>query len=283
MTWETLEHPQDGSPLVLVPAGPFLMGLPGNDLFAEDHEKPLREISLAAYWIDIYPVTNARFGKFVMAGGYDDAEWWSRAGWEWKKEAGVHEPLQWREPGWDGPDQPVAGVSWYEAEAYAHWAGRRLPTDAEWEKAARGTDGRRFPWGNEWPTPDLANFNSHVGRTTPVGLYREGASPYGCQDMAGNVNNWVSDWYWPEFGRFCVQQGMLTNPHLHDQLRTHLGADLITFKVDRGGGFATSRENQEVLGCTRKVYWHPRAREAWNGFRTAMDHTPNEPPDLPRR
>jgi iron(II)-dependent oxidoreductase len=110
-----------------------------------------------------------------------------------------------------------------------------------------------------------------VGRTTPSGLFPAGASPYGCHDMAGNVNNWTSDWYWPEFGRYCVAHGLLRNPHLQDQLREKIGAEFLTDKVDRGGGFATPREYHEVLGCTRKVHWPPEMREPWNGFRTALD------------
>jgi formylglycine-generating enzyme required for sulfatase activity len=271
MNYETLEQAPDSSLMVLVPAGPFLMGLPENDFLAEEHEKPEREAYLSAFWIDVHPVTNARFGRFLEAGGYENEALWAPEGWAWKGRHRVHQPLTWGQAGWDGPEQPVAGVSWYEADAYARWVGRRLPTDAEWEKAARGTDGRRYPWGNDWPTPALCNFNQSVGRTTPVGLYLEGVSPYGCHDMAGNVNNWTSDWYWPLFGRFCVEQGMLRNPQLHDALRTHLGTKQIREKVDRGGGFATPREYHEVCSCTRKVHWTPEAREPWNGFRTARD------------
>lgn len=270
MTWDTFEHPRDGAPMVLVPDGPFIMGLPESDFLAEPHEKPKRFVHLSAYWIDTEPVTNARFRKFMEAGGYQDAQWWATAGWEWRQRHQIEQPAQWGQAGWDGPDQPVAGVSWFEADAYGRWADRRLPTDAEWEKAARGTDGRRYPWGDDWPTPDRVNFDNRVGRSTPVGLYPSGISPYGCLDMAGNVNNWVADWYWPDFGPFCVQQGLLRNPQLHDKLRTHLGAGPITEKVDRGGGFATPREVQEVVGCTRKVHATPGTREPWNGFRTAL-------------
>jgi formylglycine-generating enzyme required for sulfatase activity len=271
MNVETREHARDGALMVRVPAGSFLMGLADGDFLAEDHEKPQRQVFLSAFWIDLYPVTNGRYRRFLESGGYDDAEWWTAEGWAWKARRRVREPRTWGEAGWDGHDQPVAGVSWYEADAYARWAGRRLPTDAEWEKAARGTDGRRFPWGDDWPVATLANFDNLVGRTTPVGLYPDGVSPYGCHDMAGNVNNWVSDWYWPDFGRFCVGQQLLCNPHLHDQLRERLGRSLIAEKVDRGGGFATDRAFQEVLGCTRKVHAPPDTREPWNGFRTAMD------------
>jgi iron(II)-dependent oxidoreductase len=273
MNRETFEHPRDGSLMVLIPAGSFLMGLPDNDLLAEDHEKPQRRVLLPDYWIDVYPVTNSRYARFLTDGGYQQRECWSRAGWKWLQRAGVETPEQWAQAGWDGPDQPVAGISWYEAEAFARWAGRRLPTDAEWEKAARGDDGRRYPWGDEWPGPKHANCDMTVGRTTPVGLFPLGVSPYGCHDMAGNVNNWVDDWYWPEFGRYCVENNLLAQPHLDDALRDRLDVATMTDKIDRGGGFATPGMHHEVLGCTRKVWWRPNTREPWNGFRTAMDAT----------
>jgi formylglycine-generating enzyme required for sulfatase activity len=250
------------------------MGLPSEDFLAEDHEKPARQITLSSFWIDIYPVTNARYRLFMEAGGYEQSAWWHMDGWKWRNDQQITQPLQWDQPGWDGPDQPVAGVSWFEAEAYARWAGRRLPTDAEWEKAARGVDVRRYPWGNDWPNPRMANFDNVVGRTTPVGLYPDGISPYGCYDMAGNVNNWTSDWYHWAFGLFCSRQDNACNPTLDDAQRAEIGdefKELLTEKVDRGGGFATPREHHEVLGCTRKTHWTPDSREPWNGFRTAMD------------
>jgi iron(II)-dependent oxidoreductase len=265
----TVEHGPDGAIMVLIPAGPFLMGLPENDLLAEDHEKPPRQVELDAYWIDVYPVTNGRYARFLEAGGYDRQELWAPAGWEWKCRQGVTRPALWGEAGWDAPEQPAAGVSWYEADAYARWAGRRLPTDAEWEKAARGSDGRRYPWGNDWPGPSLANFGMVIGRTTPVGLFPAGASPYGCHDMAGNVNNWTSDWYWDDFPRQCIQMAIRRNPHCNDAVITWSGVPKPWYKVDRGGGFATALEHHEVLGCTRKVHWVPATREPWNGFRTA--------------
>jgi formylglycine-generating enzyme required for sulfatase activity len=271
MNRDVAEHPRDGSLMVLVPAGAFLMGLADDDLLAEDHEKPLRRVDLPAFWIDVYPVTNARFARFLDTGGYEERPWWSAAGWAWRRRQHVTQPALWGEPGWDGPEQPVAGVSWYEADAYARWAGRRLPTDAEWEKAARGDDGRRYPWGDDWPGGSLANFDLLVGRTSPVGLFPAGVSAHGCHDMAGNVNNWTSDWYWEPFGKYCVAQGLLSQPHLDDDLRWRIWVAGITEKVDRGGGFATPREHQEVLGCTRKVHWPPETREPWNGFRTAAD------------
>jgi formylglycine-generating enzyme required for sulfatase activity len=261
--------------MVLVPEGAFLMGLPETDLLAEDHEKPLREVVLSAFWIDVFPVTNARFALFLDAGGYDDERWWASEGWLWRQRHRVGKPRMWGVAGWDGPDQPAAGVSWYEADAYARWAGRRLPTDAEWEKAARGTDGRRYAWGNDWPTAAECNFAELVGRTTPVGLYPRGVSPFGCHDMAGNVNNWIGDWYWPSFGRFCVATERTRDPRLDDDLRGRIEPRKITEKVDRGGGYATARELHEVLGCTRKVHWPPGTRAPWNGFRTALDYAAN--------
>src|SRR5262245_32800707 len=102
MNWETIEHPVDGSTMVLVPEGPFLMGLPANDSLGEEHEKPQRLVDLAAYWIDVYPVSNARFSRFLAAGGYEEARWWDPLGWAWKCQHRIRQPLKWGHAGWDG-------------------------------------------------------------------------------------------------------------------------------------------------------------------------------------
>ncbi len=172
MNYETLEHPRDGSPMVLVPAGAFVMGLPDTDFLAERDEQPQREIYLSGFWIDIYPITNARFSLFMEAGGYEKPEVWIPEGWDWKRCCRIRKPVMWGQRGWDGADQPVAGVSWYEADAYARWAGRRLPTDAEWEKAARGTDGRRYPWGDDLPTSAVTSPLRLLGSGSATGSSR---------------------------------------------------------------------------------------------------------------
>ena len=264
---------RDGAKMVQVPAGEFTMGRSASDIFAKPHEQPQRRVFLSAFYIDAFPVTNGQFAKFAAAGGYRAPEYWSEEGWRWQKHNQVHRPLAWGKEGWDQPRQPVAGVSWYEASAYATWAGKRLPTEAEWERAARGTDGRQFPWGDELPTRRLANFDDNVGTTTDVDAYPEGVSPGGCFDMAGNVNNWCLDWYWPKFYAYCRREGLNTDPFLDDELRQKLGIEE-RLKVDRGGGFRTSSQCFEVLSCTDRVAWEPGQRELWNGFRTAMGGRP---------
>ena len=180
---------KDCKKMVFVPEGEFLYG--------ETKEK----VILPGYWIDETPVTNGEFSRFVQATGYVTTAEKTGIGC-----ANVHgkwediEGANWRYPG--GPelgsiesklDHPVVQVSWEDAIAYARWAGKRLPTEQEWEKAARGGDGREYPWGELEPTPEMCNFNKHEGRTTPVGKYSpQGNSPFGCEDMSGNVWEWTA-------------------------------------------------------------------------------------------
>ena len=244
---------KDLSKMALIPEGFFVMGVKDEDIFAKPHEKPQRPVKLSPYLIDIFPITNEQFGKFMDEGGYKERRYWSPEGWQHRIEENIDKPLAWEVEGWDRPKQPVAGVNWYEAEAYAKWANKQLPTEAQWEKASRGTDSRRYPWGNDFPTTKAANFNNKVGCTTNVGTYEDGISHFGCYDMSGNVNNWCRDWYWDDFYTYCVKNYLNTDPVLDNTLKNKIGLDL-QLKVDRGGGFATSREFWEILSCTDKSF-----------------------------
>lgn len=179
---------KDGKEMVRVPAGEFLFG----------DEK--QKISLPEFWIDKTPVTNSEFACFIEATGYRTTaetigigcaniggKWQDTSGADWMHPGGPQTDIQTR------PDHPVVQVSWADAAAYANWAGKRLPTEQEWEKAGRGSDGRAYPWGNQEPTSELCNFNRFEKGTTPVGKYSpRGDSPYGCVDMAGNVWEWTA-------------------------------------------------------------------------------------------
>ncbi len=175
---------EDGAEMVLVPAGEFWMG---SDDFPQ--EKPRHRVYLDAYSIDKYEVTNSLYKRFMEA-------------------TGRKAPDYWNDSTWNGPTQPVVGVSWHDAEAYCRWAGKRLPTEAEWEKAARGTDGRRYPWGDQWDSSRANSGESKIGKTVPVGSYPGGVSPYGAHDLAGNVWEWVADWYDADY----YKQSPVRNP-----------------------------------------------------------------------
>jgi formylglycine-generating enzyme required for sulfatase activity len=257
---------KDGAPMVWIPGGAFYMGQAEDEIFAKPHEKPGRTVYLEGYFIDIHPVTNRQYALFKQDGGYKDQSLWCPEGWDWIREKKIEIPVSWENEAFKGEEQPVAGVSWYEADAYARWAGKALPTEAEWEKAARGVDGRRFPWGDEFPTIDRVNFDSYKGCTTPVDAYPAGSSPYGCLDMAGNVNNWCKDWYWEDFYAWCVEKNVNRAPVLDDELFDRLKLPK-RLKSDRGGGYATAFQFLEILSCTDKVCWPPEARNLWNGFR----------------
>lgn len=198
--------------MVFVPAGSFLMGNNGSEPYLHCEELPQHSVYLSGYWIGKYEVTRGEYRQFIDAGGYANPAFWSSEGWAWRVINGRTQPHLW-DPVQDwgtGPfaqtdTHPVVGVSYYEAEAFCNWAGGHLPTEAQWEKAARWTGSypNVYPWGNEWDgekcngreDQNPAGGGYQACQTAPVGSYPSGASPYGCQDMAGNVWEWVQDWY----------------------------------------------------------------------------------------
>ena len=179
--------------MVLVPEGKFTMGSSGKAIDEDAAEKPIHEVSLPAFYMDKREVTNAQYAAFLNAAKATKDE----AGHEYLA-ANEHVGLEqangeWR-PKAGKASFPMVGVSWYGAQAYAQWAGKRLPTEAEWEKAARGTDGRKYPWGNAWDDQKARHGSENQ---TPVGSLPQGASPYGCLDMVGNAWEWTSSVFKP--------------------------------------------------------------------------------------
>jgi formylglycine-generating enzyme required for sulfatase activity len=179
----TIVSEVDGMRMVYIPEGFFLRGTADKELPDEYDAKPQRSIYLDAFWIDLFEVTNGQYALCVEAGACNEPS----------TSSSFTRQNYFDDPEYD--NYPVIFVKWADAKSYCHWAGRRLPFEAEWEKAARGTDGRLYPWGNEEPNLNLLNFGGNTGDTTPVGSYSAGASPFGVLDMAGNVWEWVRDWY----------------------------------------------------------------------------------------
>ncbi|RLV49481.1 ergothioneine biosynthesis protein EgtB [Nocardioides mangrovicus] len=200
---------------VLVPAGEFVLGVDGDaEPWSLDNERPAHVVDLPAFRIGRFPVTNGEWRRFVEAGGYDEPRWWSATGWEYRQQADLRRPLFWSADGSRRrfnlveeipDDEPVQHVCFHEAQAYAAWAGARLPTEQEWEKAcvwdpALGRR-RRWPWGDSEWTPALANLGGEGLRPAAVGAYPAGASAYGAEQMMGDVWEWTSSGFeaWPGF------------------------------------------------------------------------------------
>jgi formylglycine-generating enzyme required for sulfatase activity len=226
--------------MVLIPAGEFLMGSdPSVDKNAQKDEQPQHTLYLPDYYLAKTPVTNAQYAAFVQATTYHRQP----EGWEHGK------PPSGRE------DHPVVYVFWHDAVAYCDWlaevTGRpyRLPSEAEWEKGARGTDGRIYPWGNEWDAERCSSYDGGKRDITPVGAYPEGASPYGLLDMAGNVWEWTRSVY-------------KSYPYDPDDSRENLQAK--GYRVLRGGSFGNYRE---VLRCASRLRGYLNVLSSINGFR----------------
>ncbi len=244
--WALLELGQAEEDMVKIPAGEFLMGSGDEGPYAD--ERPQYTLYLPDHYIARTPVTNAQFARFMVAGGYQQREFWTAAGWEWKEKEGRTQPRYWADRKRNRPDHPVVGVTWYEALAYARWLGGTLPSEAEWEKAARGTDGRIYPWGNEFDKSKCNTNESGTKGTTPVGKYSpRGDSPYGCVDMAGNVWEWtrslVKDYpYDPGDGREDLQAGG-------------------SRRVRRGGSFYA-----DASGARCAARYHVAPVDGWNRY-----------------
>jgi iron(II)-dependent oxidoreductase len=260
--------------MVSVEGGPFEMGSDG-DPFAYDNERPAHTVELADFRIDVYPVTAGEYAEFIEAGGYRTRSLWSDQGWEWKETNQIYGPEYWsrsddsHETLWRvremfeetamRADHPVTGVSWFEADAYARFVGKRLPTEAEWEKAASWdpTAGRKrcFSWGDE--LCDNGNFGFRNWGTTSVGTYSEGASAYGCLDMSGNVWEWTAS-------RFEGYPGFKAFPY-PEYSEIWFDSD---HRVMKGGSWAT---RLPLLRCSFRNFWRPQFRIAFSGFRCAAD------------
>jgi formylglycine-generating enzyme required for sulfatase activity len=252
-TSQALALLKESDDLCLAPAGEFTMG---SEEITGD-EKPVHQVTLDPFFVEKYPVTNARYACFIEAGGYENEQWWTRAGWQWVKGTGWTQPALWDDEKWNRPEYPVVGIAWYEAWAYAHWAGRRLLTEAEWEKAARGTDGRAYPWGDEFDgekcNVGTGNLLDTSGATTPVGQYSPaGDSPYGCVDMAGNVWEWTSSLY-------------RSYPYRLDDGRE--GVEVQGNRVVRGGSFDYTADSARCAARNRRP---PSYRYGYDGFRVGV-------------
>jgi formylglycine-generating enzyme required for sulfatase activity len=226
---------KDGAPAVLIPAGTFIWG--------DDENSPRRELFVDAFYLDKHEVTVGRYAEFL------------------KQTGNIRPPEEWDTVDVkSNADLPVVGVDWHDANSYCQWVGRRLPTDAEWERAARGTDERKFPWGNDAPMAENARFGKKYGNpvykdgVAAVGSHPKGASPFGVDDMSGNVGEWVADWF--------------TDSFPSTDTRNPKGPASGDGKVLRGGGWYDPAER---ITATKRMHAPPEQRESGVGFRCASD------------
>jgi iron(II)-dependent oxidoreductase len=259
-----------------IPGGTFYLGATPDQPFVFDNEKWAHPVEVAPFRMARAPVTNAELAAFVADGGYQRRDWWSYQGWVWRTKTQAQHPLYWQRDGQGWlrqhfdtlvplePHAPVAHVTWYEAEAYCHWAGRRLPTEAEWEMAAsaeptpagKGITGhkRRYPWGDEPPTPERANLDTRFLGCVDVAAFSAGDSAFGCRQMAGNVWEWTESAFYPFPG------------YLVDYPYREYSAPWFGYrKVLKGGAWAT---RSRLAYNTYRNFFPPARNDVYAGFRT---------------
>jgi len=251
-----------------LPGGRFTMG--------DKKDGPPHVVELSPFKISKYPITNSQFEEFMKAGGYGEKsgkQWWSKEGWKYRQEQNWEKPRYWDNDDYNLLNQPVVGVSWFEAEAFCNWLTTRLraekqidkneivrlPTEAEWEFAARGKAGRVYPWDKDDPTPEHANYDdSKINRTTAVGCYSKGVTTEGVFDLAGNVWEWCRDWYFDNYYVDCKKLGVVKNPP---------GPKTGPGRAVRGGSWFVS----EVFLRAALRYWnYPVFRSIYGDFRVVV-------------
>ncbi|MDQ6768122.1 MAG: SUMF1/EgtB/PvdO family nonheme iron enzyme [Candidatus Eremiobacteraeota bacterium] len=255
---------------VVVPAGPYSIGSRPSDGFVFDNEKWAHEVSVQRFSISRAPVTNAEYAAFVNAGGYSTREVWSNEGWDWLQTSGAEHPIYWRSRRgssgsilWErrhfdrwaplAESEPICHVNWFEANAYCAWADRRLPSEAEWEVAATGGDGRRYPWGDDPPSAEHANLDALHGGPLDVGALPAGDSPVGCRQMIGNVWEWTASAFEPYPG------------YVVDPYKEYSAPWFGTHKVLRGGAWST---RARLITARWRNFYRPHRRDIITGFRT---------------
>jgi formylglycine-generating enzyme required for sulfatase activity len=245
---DTWTRPADDVEMVYVPAGEFLMGSTDDDRVAAYHERPQHTVYLDAYWIDKHEVTNDQYRQCVEAGACQ-----------------APQPCEFGKASYEDAtkgNHPVVCVNWYHAQDYAAWVGGRLPTEAEWEKAARGIEGQIYPWGDSPPDCSKAHYSGcGEAAALPVGSRPDGASPYGAMDMAGNVLEWVADWYDADF-------------YVGSPVRNPQGPESGKARVERSGAFDI---DEWAVRCALRHSRSPSLRNLDRGFRVVVAPGPSEP------
>ncbi|MEM1308758.1 MAG: SUMF1/EgtB/PvdO family nonheme iron enzyme [Cyanobacteria bacterium P01_H01_bin.153] len=243
--------------MVRIPGGEFTIG--ADTLEALDNEQPACTVRVNDFWLDKTLVTVAEYAEFMTAGGYDNSQWWHPEGWIWRQRYEITQPQYW--PSMPASTAvPVCGVSWYEADAYACFVGKRLPSEAEWERAARWHPEQQvmqpMPWGDGPADKQRGNFGSCQGNITPVGEFPEGRSATGCDDLLGNVWEWTST-------LFAGYPGFQPYPY-EGYSQTYFDR---AHRVLRGGSWAT---RPWVLRPTFRNWYQPQVQQIFAGFRCAL-------------
>jgi iron(II)-dependent oxidoreductase len=258
-----------------IPGGTFWLGATPDEPFVFDNEKWAHPVEIRPFAMARAAVTQQEFAAFVEDGDYGARRFWTEAGWHWREQAGAEQPVYWRRQAagrwlrrdfdrWVPlePNRPVLHVNWYEADAYCRWAKRRLPTEAEWEVAAAGQSDvadslaggkRRFPWGEQSPTPRHANLDGHALGCVDVAGLPDGDSAFGCRQLLGNVWEWTAS-------DFLPYPGFVADPY-----QEYSAPWFGTHKVLRGGCWAT---RSRLLRNTWRNFYRPDRRDVWAGFRT---------------